>query len=57
MLDEGILDPAKVTRRQLPNAASATGPLLTAEVMIAEAPKDESDPVHPAPGGIGGIDT
>ena len=53
MLDEGILDPAKVTRLALQNAASVAGLLLTTEVMIAEAPKDESDHVHPAPGGMG----
>jgi chaperonin GroEL len=41
MLEEGILDPAKVTRLALQNAASVAGLLLTTEVMIAEAPKDE----------------
>jgi chaperonin GroEL len=56
MLDFGILDPAKVTRLALQNAASVAGLLLTTEVMIAEAPKDESDHVHPAPGGMGGMD-
>ena len=53
MLDFGILDPAKVTRLALQNAASVAGLLLTTEVMIAEAPKDESDHVHPAPAGMG----
>ena len=53
MLEFGILDPAKVTRLALQNAASVAGLLLTTEVMIAEAPKDESDHVHPAPGGMG----
>jgi len=55
MLDFGILDPAKVTRLALQNAASVSGLLLTTEVMIAEAPKDEHDHVHPAPGGMGGM--
>ena len=32
-----------------------SGLLLTTEVMIAEAPKDESDHMHPAPGGMGGM--
>ncbi len=41
MLEEGILDPAKVTRLALQNAASVAGLLLTTEVMIAEAPKDD----------------
>jgi chaperonin GroEL len=56
MLEAGILDPAKVTRLALQNAASVAGLLLTTEVMIAEAPKDESDHVHPsAGGGMGGM--
>ena len=53
MLEFGILDPAKVTRLALQNAASVAGLLLTTEVMIAEAPKDEHDHAHPAPGGMG----
>ena len=55
MLDFGILDPAKVTRLALQNAASVSGLLLTTEVMIAEAPKDDHDHMHPAPGGTGGM--
>jgi chaperonin GroEL len=59
MLEEGILDPAKVTRLALQNAASVAGLLLTTEVMIAEAPKDEEHS-HGAPGGgmggMGGMD-
>ena len=55
MLDFGILDPAKVTRLALQNAASVAGLLLTTEVMIAEAPKDDHDHMHPAPGGMGGM--
>jgi len=59
MLEEGILDPAKVTRLALQNAASVAGLLLTTEVMIAEAPKDEEH-AHGAPGGgmggMGGMD-
>jgi chaperonin GroEL len=58
MLDMGILDPTKVTRLALQNAASVAGLLLTTEVMIAEAPKDEHDHAHGAPGmgGMGGMD-
>jgi chaperonin GroEL len=59
MLDMGILDPAKVTRLALQNAASVAGLLLTTEVMIAEAPKEEEHS-HPMPGGgmggMGGMD-
>jgi len=43
MLEEGILDPTKVTRLALQNAASVAGLLLTTEVMIADAPKDEAE--------------
>jgi chaperonin GroEL len=52
MLEEGILDPMKVMRLALQNAASVAGLLLTTEVMIAEAPKDEAR----AGGGMGGMD-
>nr|WP_298724627.1 chaperonin GroEL [uncultured Steroidobacter sp.] len=55
MLDLGILDPTKVTRLALQNAASVAGLLLTTEVMIAEAPKEEADHAHGAPGGMGGM--
>jgi len=41
LLEEGILDPTKVTRLALQNAASVAGLMLTTEVMVAEAPKDE----------------
>jgi chaperonin GroEL len=57
MLEEGILDPTKVTRLALQNAASVAGLLLTTEVMIAEASKDEEH-VHggmPTGGGMGGM--
>ncbi|AMN47821.1 molecular chaperone GroEL [Steroidobacter denitrificans] len=56
MLDLGILDPTKVTRLALQNAASVAGLLLTTEVMIAEAPK-EDDHAHGGgmPGGMGGM--
>jgi chaperonin GroEL len=55
MLEEGILDPAKVTRLALQNAASVAGLLLTTEVMVAEAPKDEEHSHGGAPGGMGGM--
>jgi chaperonin GroEL len=41
MLEEGILDPTKVTRLALQNAASVAGLLLTTEVMVGEASKDD----------------
>ncbi len=59
MIEMGILDPTKVTRLALQNAASVAGLLLTTEVMIAESPKDEEHS-HGAPGGgmggMGGMD-
>jgi chaperonin GroEL len=56
MLEEGILDPAKITRLALRNAGSVAGLLLTTEVMIAEAPKDdEHSHGGGAPGGMGGM--
>jgi len=58
MIEAGILDPTKVTRLALQNSASVSGLLLTTEVMIAEAPKDE-DHSHggmPPGGGMGGMD-
>jgi chaperonin GroEL len=50
MIEMGIIDPAKVTRLALQNAASVAGLLLTTEAMIAEAPKKD----EPAMGGGGG---
>ncbi len=51
MLEFGILDPTKVTRTALQNAASISGLLLTTEAMVAELPKDEA-PAMPG-GGMG----
>ena len=56
LIDQGILDPTKVTRLALQNAASVAGLLLTTEVMIAEAPKDEEHGHAMPPGGMGGMD-
>ena len=56
MIDQGILDPTKVTRLALQNAASVAGLLLTTEVMIAEAPKEEEHGHGMPPGGMGGMD-
>jgi chaperonin GroEL len=56
MLEAGILDPTKVARLALQNAASVAGLLLTTEVMVAEAPKDEEHSHGGPPGGMGGMD-
>jgi len=54
MIDMGILDPTKVTRSALQNAASVAGLLITTEAMIADAPKDAAAPAMPDMGGMGG---
>jgi len=56
MIESGILDPTKVTRYALQNAASVSGLLLTTEAMVADAPKDEAAaPAMPDMGGMGGM--
>ncbi len=55
MIEMGILDPTKVTRTALQNAASIAGLLITTEVMIAESPEDKSAPAMPDMGGMGGM--
>ncbi|QSB01918.1 chaperonin GroEL [Methylomonas sp. EFPC1] len=55
MIAMGILDPAKVTRSALQNAASVAGLMITTEVMIADAPSDNKAPAMPDMGGMGGM--
>ena len=58
MIKDGIIDPVKVTRSALQNAASAAAILLTTEVAIAEEPKEEKAPgaeMGGMPGGMGGM--
>jgi chaperonin GroEL len=55
MLQAGIVDPAKVVRAALQDAASVAGLLITTEAMIAEAPKKETAPAMPGGGGMGGM--
>jgi chaperonin GroEL len=56
MIEMGILDPTKVTRFALQNAASVAGLLLTTEAMVAEAPRDEAAGAPmPDMGGMGGM--
>ena len=54
MMEAGIVDPAKVTRSALQNAASIAGMLLTTETLIADAPEEE-EPMPAGPGGMGGM--
>jgi chaperonin GroEL len=56
LIEAGILDPTKVTRLALQNASSVAGLLLTTEVMVAEAPKEEEHSHAGPPGGMGGMD-
>jgi chaperonin GroEL len=53
LIEMGILDPTKVTRTALQNAASVAGLMLTTEAMVAEAPKEETPPMPG--GGMGGM--
>ena len=55
MIAMGILDPAKVTRTALQAAGSVAGLMITTEVMIAAAPKEEAAPAMPDMGGMGGM--
>ncbi|WP_284163413.1 chaperonin GroEL [Frigidibacter sp. SD6-1] len=55
MFKFGVIDPAKVVRTALEDAASVAGLLITTEAMIAERPKDSS-PAGGMPGGMGGMD-
>ncbi len=58
MLQAGIVDPAKVVRTALQDAASVAGLLITTEAMVAEAPRKKSAPAMPGGGmgGMGGMD-
>ena len=55
MIAMGILDPTKVTRTALQNAASVSGLIITTEAMVAEMPKKDA-PAAPGMGGMGGMD-
>jgi len=59
MIETGIVDPAKVVRTALQNAASVAGLLIMTESMIADAPKDKGAPAMGGGGmggGMGGMD-
>ena len=55
MLSAGIVDPAKVVRVALQDAASIAGLMVTTEAMVAETPKKKEAPAMPG-GGMGGMD-
>jgi chaperonin GroEL len=54
MMDMGVVDPTKVVRTALQNAASVAGLILTTDAMVAELPKDEKHS-HGGHGGMGGM--
>ncbi|MDD5091607.1 MAG: chaperonin GroEL [Candidatus Wallbacteria bacterium] len=55
MVKEGIVDPAKVTRSTIQNAASIAGMLLTTEVLIADKPEDKKNAMPAGAPGMGGM--
>jgi len=56
LVKAGVVDPAKVTRSALQNAASISGLLLTTEALITEVPEKDKAPAMPPGGGMGGMD-
>jgi chaperonin GroEL len=56
MMHAGIIDPAKVVRHALQDAASVASLLITTEAMVAERPKKETPPPAMPGGGMGGMD-
>jgi chaperonin GroEL len=56
MIRAGIIDPTKVVRHALQDAASVAGLLITTEAMVAEKPEPKAPPAMPPGGGMGGMD-
>ena len=55
LVKAGVIDPAKVTRTALQNAASIAGLMLTTEAMVAEIPEEDKAPMPGGMGGMGGM--
>src|SRR5271163_3938698 len=55
MIEAGIVDPAKVVRTALQDAASVAGLMITTEAMVAEMPKEPAPAAHGGGGGMGGM--
>jgi chaperonin GroEL len=55
MIKAGIIDPTKVTRYALQNAASVAALMLTTSVMITDIPEEKPEPAMPPGGGMGGM--
>jgi chaperonin GroEL len=56
MVSAGIIDPAKVTRSALQNAASIAGLFLTTEAVVADKPEKAAPAMPGGDGGMGGMD-
>jgi chaperonin GroEL len=56
LVKQGVIDPAKVVRTALQDAASIAGLLVTTEAMVAEKPKPKAPPAMPHGGGMGDMD-
>jgi chaperonin GroEL len=56
LVEAGVIDPTKVTRSALQNAASVAALMITTEAMVAEKPRDEKAAGGGMPGGMGGMD-
>jgi chaperonin GroEL len=55
LVERGVIDPTKVTRTALQNAASIAGLLLTTEAVVVEKPQEDKSPPMPGGGGMGGM--
>ncbi|HUB48010.1 MAG TPA: TCP-1/cpn60 chaperonin family protein, partial [Acetobacteraceae bacterium] len=56
LVKSGIIDPTKVVRTALQDAASVAGLLVTTEAMVAEKPEKKAPPIPPGAGGMGDMD-
>ena len=54
MFKSGVIDPTKVTRTALQNAASIAALLLTTEALVTDLPEKDKPAMPPMPGGMGG---
>jgi len=55
LVNSGVIDPTKVVRSALQNAASIASLLLTTEALVTEIPEDKKEPAMPSGGGMGGM--
>ena len=55
LVQAGVIDPVKVVRSALQNAASIASLLLTTEALVSEIPEEKKEPAMPGGGGMGGM--